>query len=761
MCSFKWIVINSEKPKIQALKKISSIENFRLVGVNMDIEQLDDSFSNVNFLSEEEQKQTFPQLYKLISENFYSRKMFGYLFAIKNGAKFIYDADDNKIHQVDINKHFNYMSESIGLISDLVVTSKNQINVFDPSEPIDRKKFILTKRKASLVQQTISSFQNSSSEINFNPSAPSFQLQNGFFSNLNNRNSLYFYDSFWSLYLPHSVNFQLSEILRSYWSQVLMWIIDGNLEFIPSDSTEINSYQNFKSSYFDQIGKALEFLNKWKCEFGKKFKDCIIALSYDMAKNDFWSINEYKAIEAWLAELDNIGYKFPERVDQKNLNYKKFQVLISAKSNLNNYANVDSIQSLIFSKKCTNFHKLKKRSGNLTNFDHSSNLQNIEYLYAMYYDYFQNVIFCGKDLIQILEEGIQSGNEMFKFISGIELDSHNGYFHYDCMSKVIEINYKTEGILLISDDALIKPWNMRNLDINKIWFYNLNCKWTVNCFHTLDPSYKTAWPWWKRIYGYQGIRHAFDIYSKASLSSALGKAFDRFKPIFEINTNSSFKQNIIHVMHGGSDLFYLPKRHFEAYRELATVMCESMVFLEAAVPITLYGLDKLDDIIHMSSDYNWKGQFSYEKHYDSFLHSYHPAKLSFVEKNATFRNLFCTRFFECERMVENLALAHLPSHRFHILFQNLQDLEQVRLSHPFNGQMSVSDIKLKFNFLFSTTESGRKINKALAEGSKLVNNTGRVFGDAFNHAKLGFNSFFGGWGSGSSDDRNSSKKAKN
>ncbi|RNA31247.1 late secretory pathway AVL9-like protein [Brachionus plicatilis] len=122
------------------------------------------------------------------------------------------------------------------------------------------------------------------------------------------------------------------------------------------------------------------------------------------------------------------------------------------------------------------------------------------------------------------------------------------------------------------------------------------------------------------------------------------------------------------------------------------------------------------------------------------------------------KNLFK---FECERMVENLALAHLQSHRFHILFQNLQDLEQVRLSHPFNGQMSVSDIKLKFNFLFSTTESGRKINKALAEGSKLVNNTGRVFGDAFNHAKLGFNSFFGGWGSGSSDDKNSSKKAKN
>lgn len=124
------------------------------------------------------------------------------------------------------------------------------------------------------------------------------------------------------------------------------------------------------------------------------------------------------------------------------------------------------------------------------------------------------------------------------------------------------------------------------------------------------------------------------------------------------------------------------------------------------------------------------------------------------------KNLFK---FDCEKMIENLALSHLPSQRFQLLFQNLQDIEQVRLSHPFNGQISVNDIKLKFNFLFSTTESGRKINKALAEGSKIVNNTGKVFGDAFNQAKMGFNSLFGGWSSNSnsSDDKTNSKRAKN
>jgi hypothetical protein len=87
------------------------------------------------------------------------------------------------------------------------------------------------------------------------------------------------------------------------------------------------------------------------------------------------------------------------------------------------------------------------------------------------------------------------------------------------------------------------------------------------------------------------------------------------------------------------------------------------------------------------------------------------------------------------------------TNRFNILFTKFQELEQTKLNHPFNGQISVSDIKLKFNFLFTTTESGRKLNKALHEGGKIVNNTSRAVGDAFSVAKSTFSSFFSSWSS--------------
>lgn len=90
------------------------------------------------------------------------------------------------------------------------------------------------------------------------------------------------------------------------------------------------------------------------------------------------------------------------------------------------------------------------------------------------------------------------------------------------------------------------------------------------------------------------------------------------------------------------------------------------------------------------------------------------------------------------------------NNRFQALFTQLQELDHVRLMHPFNGQISVNDIKLRFNFLFTTTESGRKLNKALAEGGKIVNNTGKAVGDAFSQAKSSFSSFLSSWSSSNS-----------
>jgi hypothetical protein len=85
------------------------------------------------------------------------------------------------------------------------------------------------------------------------------------------------------------------------------------------------------------------------------------------------------------------------------------------------------------------------------------------------------------------------------------------------------------------------------------------------------------------------------------------------------------------------------------------------------------------------------------------------------------------------------------SARIQKLMLNWQQLEKIRLAHPFNGQMNVGDLKLRFNYLIATTDSGKKINKALIEGGKIVNSTGKAVGEALSQAKSTFTSFLTNW----------------
>jgi hypothetical protein len=93
------------------------------------------------------------------------------------------------------------------------------------------------------------------------------------------------------------------------------------------------------------------------------------------------------------------------------------------------------------------------------------------------------------------------------------------------------------------------------------------------------------------------------------------------------------------------------------------------------------------------------------------------------------------------------ATASELNSRLQTLVNQMQELDKVKIIHPFNGQIGVNDIKLKLNVLFNTTESGRKINKALIEGGKIVNSTGKAVGDALTQAKSTFSSFLSNWSS--------------
>ena len=90
-------------------------------------------------------------------------------------------------------------------------------------------------------------------DIKFDETSPSIQYPINKFSPYNSQNTLISYEAFWSLYLPKTVPFRLTDIWRSYWAQRLMWMLNGTITFNGPNAYQLrNSHSYLKDFYEEQ-----------------------------------------------------------------------------------------------------------------------------------------------------------------------------------------------------------------------------------------------------------------------------------------------------------------------------------------------------------------------------------------------------------------------------------------------------------------------------------------------------------------------------
>ncbi|XP_063972057.1 late secretory pathway protein AVL9 homolog [Diachasmimorpha longicaudata] len=70
------------------------------------------------------------------------------------------------------------------------------------------------------------------------------------------------------------------------------------------------------------------------------------------------------------------------------------------------------------------------------------------------------------------------------------------------------------------------------------------------------------------------------------------------------------------------------------------------------------------------------------------------------------------------------------------------EITSVEPGHPFAGQLSVQDMKLRLSHTMQNTESGRKINQAMATTGRAVATTGKAVGGALSQAKGAFTTWW-------------------
>ncbi len=234
------IVITTVFPKSEAISAFEKQPGWRVIVVGDKKTPPIPSSSDLTYLSVEEQAELDFRLPALCPHHHYSRKNIGYLYAMQQGAETIFDTDDD---------NFPYPGwEPPDFSCDRIAVSSNKFvnvyshftaeNIWPRGFPLDEiskaRQNPLRVEKTPPVQ--IGVWQGLTDEepdadaiywltvgkkIVFEKKEPLY-LPPGRICPVNSQNSLWRRDTFPYLYLPVTVPFRFTDVLRGYIAQVLM-----------------------------------------------------------------------------------------------------------------------------------------------------------------------------------------------------------------------------------------------------------------------------------------------------------------------------------------------------------------------------------------------------------------------------------------------------------------------------------------------------------------------------------------------------------
>lgn len=326
----KYIVITSINSLTEGIRKFSELEGWHVILVGDKKTPPLNKHPNINitFLSVEKQKELGFKLYQFCPFNHYSRKNIGYLYAIQQGASYIADIDDDNMPYDYWGKDLKYEDCSIE-----VVQSPKLVNVyrFFTREFIWPRGFPLSsvsnrsKPKISFAnKQKIGIWQGLVNKdpdvdaiyrliinklINFDKRSP-IALGRGVYCPFNSQNTIWFEKSFYYLYLPCTVTFRFTDILRGYIAQRGIWEIGLILAFISASAYQDRNKHNLMSDFIDeipcymQVEKLIELLDKTKLR--GCLPDDLYIIYESLFKAGIVKRAELDGINAWVEDLKQI-----------------------------------------------------------------------------------------------------------------------------------------------------------------------------------------------------------------------------------------------------------------------------------------------------------------------------------------------------------------------------------------------------------------------------------------------------------------------
>lgn len=325
----EFIIITTINEPTAAISEFAELNNFSVVVV-ADLKTPKNwllKHPNIKFFSIENQENFSFSLKDLLPYNHYSRKMLGYLYAIKEGASSIIDSDDdnfpsekfifppmtgtfqsteNKIGWVNVYKYFT--TEHIwprGLPLNLIRSDFNN-NLHEKESQVGIWQSLANgDSDVDAIYRLVID-----KHIEFD-SNKTIVLAEGAYAPFNSQSTKFAKHAFPLLYLPGTVTFRFTDILRGIVAQPILHIHNLKLGFISpifyQNRNDHNYLQDFESEVpmYLNTTRALEIV-KNAVSTKKSVTQNLVAAYSALAQNGIVELKELDILNAWVHDLHMI-----------------------------------------------------------------------------------------------------------------------------------------------------------------------------------------------------------------------------------------------------------------------------------------------------------------------------------------------------------------------------------------------------------------------------------------------------------------------
>ena len=264
------IVITSIYPPTEAVIQFAALINYQLIVVGDEKTPEDWSHGAIKFISIADQSKLTFKLARSLPRNHYSRKMIGYLTAIRDGARLIIDTDDDNIpkndwHFPSLEGDFDTL-DAPGFVNIYQLFTDQKIWPRGLPLKLISQQHILTDNiinkavKVGVWQGLADEDPDVDAIYRLTSDTPCYfderhpvVLAKNTISPFNSQNTLFRSELFALLYLPTFVTFRFTDILRGLVAQPIMWLYGYSLGFTNATVVQKRNPHDYMKDFISEI----------------------------------------------------------------------------------------------------------------------------------------------------------------------------------------------------------------------------------------------------------------------------------------------------------------------------------------------------------------------------------------------------------------------------------------------------------------------------------------------------------------------------